>query len=538
MSESKHTPTALVMVNVFITMCFLFLATLANHFLLLRDDKTRKLTLLKKIQSRSFNSNNGRVGGGGHGGGVLAGGAFKIVKRQSTHSMNRFLHENHQQNPTTYGGASSQPTTAVQNHPNSNAAPQSSGGAHDPSSVDTATSLGNQSPPPSPVAMNANTPLLRPAGRSFQQTRQSGGGGFPTTARGSFVGASNQPSDNSATNFGAVNQESNGRQSPPLNPHHPTGSRPPSMCGDMIPSAVAPTVSPPQTYVGRSKYHFVPTESEESSDEDSQIDNGSIADPFPRVASSFVGGSSADTFLGGSKTRASSDRNEAVMLLMQNATSCGSVFKSRTKMFSDERSHFFISVIVCCLIAAITMLIFTFADVSTATVSEASRGTQDVISAPQACSLFIVFSVLLHTLHSIVEKLLSDVDSGRRISIAIGTIISAYTIAVAVILAGYSETASEYVSSSLEIILALTFLWTSRVLPARIRTFGATTEQTAIKVRRVCLIAAFSLSVRFVVFFPLLQNKYGSLGVYAASLLNFVDMVPLGVSLMFLHSRS
>jgi hypothetical protein len=518
MSESKHTPTALVMVNVFITMCFLFLATLANHFLLLRDDKTRKLTLLKKIQSRSFNSNNGRGGGGG----LIAGGAFKAAKRPATHSMNRFINENPSQQSAT------QPTgTAVQN----NNAPQSAG-AHDPSSV--GTSLLSQSPPPSPVAVNVNTPLLRPGGRNFQPTRQSGGS-FPVT-RGSFVGPGNQ-SDNSSSNFfAAVNQDSNGRQSPPLGPHQPTGSRPPSMCGDLIPTAVVPTVSPPQTYVGRSKYHFVPTESEESSDEDSQVDNGSIADPFPRVASSFVGGNSADTFFG-SKTRAGSDRNEAMMVLMQNATACGSVFKSRTKMFSDERSYFFISVIVCCLIEAITMLIFTFADVSTATVGEASRGTQDVISAPQACSMFIVFSVLLHTLHSIVEKLLNDADSGRRIFIAIGTIISSYTIAVSFILAGYSETASEYVSTSLEVILAGTFLWTSHVLPARIRTFGASTEQTATKVRRVCLIAAFSLTVRFVVFFPLLQNKYGSLGEYAASLLNFVDMVPLGVSLMFLHSR-
>lgn len=516
MAGSAHTPTALVMLNVFIAMCFLGLATLANHFLLLRDDKTRKASLIKKIQSRSFTSNNGRGGVP-----VGVGGVFKAVKRPSTHSMNRFLNEQPQQGSP----ASSYPTAVNGNH---NAAPPSS---HDPSSVATSSAL-TQSPPPSPVAMNANTPLLRPNGRSYSAAPRQPGI-YPNT-RGSFNGAAagTQPSDNSASNFyAAVNQEG-GRQSPPLNPSQ-SGNRPPSMCD------LPPTVSPTQPlYEGRRKFHFVPTESEESSDEEnSHVDNGSIADPFPRVASSFIGGSSSDTFWGSRSRMAGGGRNEAVMRLMQNATSCSTMFKSRTKMFSDERSYFFIAVIVCSLIGSITILIFTFADVSTAAVGEASRGTQDVISAPQACSLFIVFSVLLHTLHAIVEKLLGDTCSGRRLTIAIATIVLSYAVAVAVILAGHSETASEYVSSSLEVILALVFIWTSRVLPARIRTFGASTEQTAVKVRRVCIIAGLSLTVRFVVFFPLLQDRYGSLGVYAASLLNFVDMVPLAVSLVFLHSR-
>jgi hypothetical protein len=516
MSEDQSTPVLLILINVFITLCFLALASFANHCLLQRDDKTRKTALHKKILSRSFNSGHR----GGHANLPL--GIFKIVKKSSTLSMNRFVEQQQQPSQPTPVGSS---TAAIHNT------------SHGVSSVTNSTAL-SQSPPPSPIAMNANTPLLRTNGRSYS-------GIVPTAGRGtrssSFVGGggvntacgSEPPLSNS--NFVVAGQmgsdESNGaRQSPPLSYTGAPVTRPPHMPTD------GGVVSGPNEdlYAGRRTFHFVPTDSEESSDDDrNEVDNSSLVDPFPRVASSFLAVGS-DSFGRRIQGAHGGDRMQQLML---RATSCGVIFKSRTKMFSDERSFFFIAVILCCIIEAITMLIFTFADVSTAAVNEESRGTQDVISGPQACSLFIVFAVLLHTLHAIVENLLGSSNGMKRIAIITAVIVAAYAVAIGLTIGGISEKACEYVSSSLEIILSLVFMWTGRVLPARIRTFGESTEQTAVKVRRICAIASVSLLVRFGVFFPMLQDRYGSLGAFAASLFNVVDMIPLAVSLWFLHSR-
>lgn len=506
-SDDQSTPTLLIFLNVFITLCFLGLATLANRFLLLRDDKSRKAALNRKIESRSFNSGTGRPHNN-----LPLGGIFKAVKKPSTQSMNRFLE---QSNGPPLGA--SQPT-AVGGDGTTAAAPQAA------SSVP--TSLMSQSPPPSPVAVNAGTPLLRANGRCFSGAVRGG-------TRGSDQG--------SASNFHAVvNQGSdeNSHQAPPTSAApSQTTSRPSSMGADALSAHASQHQAHGAPYARRSKYHFVPTDSEESSDDDDSnrggVDNTSFSDPFPRVASAFVGGGS-----GSFSDRSRNDSNAMLKAFMENTTACSSMFKSRTKMFSDERSFFFISVIVCCLIEGVTMLIFTFADVSTAAVNDESRGMQDVISSPQACSLFIVFTVLVHTLHVIVETLLGTSPKGdRRIVIAVATIVAAYTVAVGLILAGVSEKASEYVSTTLEIVLAVAFVWTAKVLPARIRTFGESTEQTAVKVRRVCIIASASLMIRFVVFFPILQDRYGSLGEYAATIFNVVDMIPLGVSLVFLHTK-
>jgi hypothetical protein len=182
-------------------------------------------------------------------------------------------------------------------------------------------------------------------------------------------------------------------------------------------------------------------------------------------------------------------------------------------------------------------MIFTFAASTSAATGE-DRKTQDIISTPQACTIFCVLAVL----HAVLHYNKMDTDEVRssvllRGKTSVGGIVLVYAFAVVLCATGVLPLAAEIASAALELIFAVSFIVSAFTLHSRILEHGEEMVATARKFRRVCVLVSICSASRFVVFFPLLQSHYGSMGPYAVALFNMVDMTLLGVSVASLHSR-
>lgn len=218
------------------------------------------------------------------------------------------------------------------------------------------------------------------------------------------------------------------------------------------------------------------------------------------------------------------------------AASLGEV---RSSVFSDLRSLFFLLVIISCAIQAITMMVLTFAKSQSITMTS-DRRTQDIITSPQACSIFCVFAALLNILYQLASEGSLVRHYRARPFLSIFFIIALYMASTALLWTEQWLLATEYLSSSLEVIFSLAFFLASVVLPNMVLSLGDELSAVGAKIRKVSILIGFCLAARFVVLFPKLQDEYGktsNFSRYAVPLFQFVSMVPMLGSLYILHQH-
>ena len=216
-----------------------------------------------------------------------------------------------------------------------------------------------------------------------------------------------------------------------------------------------------------------------------------------------------------------------------------SLFAVRSLVFADLRSLFFILVIISCATQATTMLVLTFAKSKSLRMT-GNRRVQDIITVPQACSIFCVFAALLNILY----KLASEGSLARhyraRPFLSIIFIIGAYVVTLVLLVLDRWPLATEYLSSSLEVLFSLLFLLASVVLPNMVLSLGDELISVGAKIRKVSILISICLVARFIVLFPQMQDQYGkdsNFSKYAVPLFQFVGMVPMIGSLYILHQH-
>lgn len=220
-------------------------------------------------------------------------------------------------------------------------------------------------------------------------------------------------------------------------------------------------------------------------------------------------------------------------------------FTSSSTLLRDERNLFFIMVIISCIAQATTLLLFTFATVSSASM-DGDRQEQDEITSFQAFTVFATFAILLVVLHSLINQELNP-DQQERIRwtsrlIMISSTIFIFSCFFGVnLILGFgliSPIASEFVGTAFSITLSCLFALSAYILPKKISVFSQnSTAATVNKLRLVCLLCSGWMLVRFIAYFPFLQTEYASLSVFAETAFDFVDMSALAMSLWFLHTR-
>lgn len=214
-----------------------------------------------------------------------------------------------------------------------------------------------------------------------------------------------------------------------------------------------------------------------------------------------------------------------------------------TEMFSDDRTIYFFLVMISCIVQAVTVILFTL---SVDLAQYANRKEQDLVTSPQAATVFAVFIVLLVVLHSLVrQELQSDqVENIRRQSRLIMLACTLFIAVVYVIVElleavdVLSPEDGEFTGSCFSGMIASLFLYSAYSLPKQLEQFGSQRlEATSSRFRGVCILIGVWLLIRLVVYFPYLQDMYSSLQAYPPAVFDFIDMFAIGMSLAVLHRR-
>lgn len=215
-------------------------------------------------------------------------------------------------------------------------------------------------------------------------------------------------------------------------------------------------------------------------------------------------------------------------------------------MFRDERTIFFVFVMLSCIVQAVTLIVFTL---SVELAQYSDRKLQDLITSGQAFTVFAVFEALLLILNALVDQQLHS-DNLEHIRRRTRFLILLFTLLLA---AGYcvfnsliacdviSASHSEYYGTACSGIIGAGFLYSAYSLPRQYRQFGTQNDalrETSKRLRVVCIIVGGWLFIRLALYFPLMQDYYTSLQAYPPVVFDFIDMFAIAMSLFFLHSRS
>ena len=210
--------------------------------------------------------------------------------------------------------------------------------------------------------------------------------------------------------------------------------------------------------------------------------------------------------------------------------------------FGEIQSWFLIHVIASCLIQAVTVIVMGILeeDLSSAT---SDRLHQDLFTVPSAVAFFSLFALLLNVLHFLKDAQLSERQDRRVYWLrgvgAFGWIVGIYAVMSIIEANGVWPHCIEWGSTFNAALLGIAYLLSGPYLSKSVSRYGDSTALVAKKLQNVCFLVAFSMCVRFVLFFPDVQDVLGDhIGKYATCVLEMWMLIPYAASIQLLHQKS